>query len=281
MRLPSINKMGSPVAVPGVQPFSQVLVSSDLNLLQKVVQSTVDSSHVTIQRMESLRDQVHPIRYLQLSDGSRLVLRSNATGATPLLKSERQDLETEAQSLLILANSGLPIPTVLRYDNSPGTLGSPFILTNRLPGVRLSSILPLLSRAERMYIDRQISEVETVLAQYTSSTFGPVSLVSSGHGFKRWREAYKSMLGSVLKDGEDMFVNLPYMEIREQVARAEAALDEVQEARLIVMDLGDPEKVLVDERTKELTGLIDFKKALWGDVDMAMGDGMTSTKGLL
>lgn len=281
MQLPSINKMGSPIPVAMGPPFSQVLVSSELNLLQKVVQSTVQSSQVTIQRMENVRDQLHPVRLLQLSDGSRLVLKSNATAATPLLKSERQDLETEAQSLMILAKSGLPIPTVLRHDNSPRTLGSPFILTNRLPGVRLSTILPFLSRAERMYIDRQISEVENLMAQYTSSTFGPVGLVSSGNGFKRWREAYKSMLGSVLQDGEDMFVNLPYMQIREQVARAETALDNVQEARLIVMDLGDPQKILVDELTKEVTGVIDFKKALWGDVDMVTGDAATSLKGLL
>jgi len=281
MRLLSINKMGSPVPVSVGQPFSQVLLSSDLNLLQKIVQSTIQSSHVTIHRMENVRGRLHPVRFLQLSDGSRLVLKSNATAATPLLKSERQDLESEAQSLMILADSGLPVPTVLRHDASPRALGSPFILTNRLPGVQLSTILPLLSRAERMYIDRQISDVETVMAQHTSSTFGPVALVSSGHGFKRWREAYKSMLGSVLKDGEDMFVNLPYPQIREQVARAESSLDEVHEARLIVMDLGDPETVLVDERTKEVTGLVDFKKALWGDVEMVTRDTMTSARGLM
>lgn len=281
MRLLSINKMGSSVPVSVGQPFSQALLSSDLNLLQKIVQSTIQSSHVTIHRMESVRDQLHPVRLLQLSDGSRLVLKSKATAATPLLKSERQDLDSEAQSLMILAESGLPIPTVLRLDDSPRTLGSPFILTNRLPGVQLSTILPLLSRAERMYIDRQISDMETAMAQYTSSTFGPVALVVSGHGFKRWREAYKSMLGSVLADGEDMFVNLPYTQIREQVARAESSLDEVQEARLVVTDLGDPETVLVDERTKEVTGLVDFKKALWGDVEMVTGDTVTSVRGLL
>ena len=119
------------------------------------------------------------------------------------------------------------------------------------------------------------------MAQYISPAFGSVALVASGHGFKRWREAFKSMLGSILTDGEDMFVNLPYTQIREQVARAESSLDDVQEARLIILDLGDADNVLVDERTKEVTGLIGFQKALWGDPAMVTGETATSLKGLL
>ena len=182
---------------------------------------------------------------------------------------------------MILAKSGLPIPKVLTHDASGKLLGSPFLLTNRLPGTKLATLLPHLSRPDRMDIDRQLSDIESTMAQHLSHAFGPVAAVHSGQGFKRWREAYKSMLGSVLKDGEDMFVNLPYAQIREMVAMAESSLDEVQEARLIVLDLGDPENVLVSDRTKEVTGLIDFKRAIWGDIDMVTGDAATSLRGLL
>ncbi|MCJ1411686.1 hypothetical protein MMC19_005778 [Ptychographa xylographoides] len=258
----------------------QLLVPSQLHVLQKVVQNSLRTGRLSIEHMEDITNSVHPVRLLYLSDGSRLTLKVNPP-ATPLLKSERQDLDTEAQSLIILAKSGLPVPKVITHDGSGAVLGSPFLLTSRPPGTSLAGILPFLSRRDRMQIDRQLSDVETIMAQHLSPTFGPVAQVASGQGFKRWREAFKSMLGSVLKDGEDMFVNLPYAEIREQLARAESALDEVQESRLIVLDLGDPENVLVDERTKEVTGLIDFQKALWGDIDMVTGDAATSMRGIL
>ncbi|MCJ1394748.1 hypothetical protein MMC18_007628 [Xylographa bjoerkii] len=265
----------------GPQSSEQALVPSQFNTLQTIVMNSMHSNRLAIQRVEDVPSQLHPVRLLHLSDGSRLTLKVTPPAATPLLKSERLDLETEAQSLMILAKSGLPIPTVLTHDASGKLLGSPFLLTNRLPGTKLATLLPYLSRVERMAVDRQLSNIEATMAQHLSPTFGPVAAVCSGHGFKRWREAYKSMLGSVLKDGEDMFVNLPYAQIREMVAKAESSLDEVQEARLIVLDLGDPENVLVSDRTKEVTGLIDFRKALWGDIDMVTGDAATSLRGLL
>jgi len=263
------------------QTSVQSLVPSQLHTLQNIVMNSLHSNRLAIQRVEDVPSHVHPVRLLHLSDGSRLTLKINPPATTPLLKSERLDLETEAHSLMILAKSGLPIPKVLTHDASGRLLGSPFLLTSRLPGTKLATLLPYLSRVERMDIDRQLSDIETTMAQHLSPAFGPVAAVYSGQGFKRWREAYTSMLGSVLKDGEDMFVNLPYAQIREMVSKAESSLDEVQEARLIVLDLGDPENVLVSDRTKEVTGLIDFKKALWGDIDMVTGDAATSLRGLL
>ncbi|MCJ1414544.1 hypothetical protein MMC32_000871 [Xylographa parallela] len=243
--------------------------------------NSLNSSRLAIQRVEDVPSRLHPVRLLHLSDGSRLTLKTNPSAATPLLKGERMDLETEAHSLMILAQSGLPIPKVLTHDVSGKLLGSPFLLTNRLPGTKLATLLPHLSRPERMDIDRQLSDIESTMAQHLSPAFGSIAAVYYGQGFKRWRDAFKSMLGSVLKDGEDMFVNLPYTQLRDMVAKAESSLDEVQEARLIVLDLGDPENVLVDDRTKEVTGLIDFRKALWGDIDMVTGDASTSLRGLL
>ena len=278
--LPGKGMVGpSPTII--AQVVQRPTIPSDLSVLQKIIQTIFQSARITILRVEAFRNQKHPIRVLQLSDGSRLVLKTNPSSTTPLLKSERHNIETEAQVLMLLAGSGLPIPTILGYDPSGMTCGSSFLLTGQLPGTPLSAMLPYLSRSERIEIHHQVSHSEAIMAQYISPAFGPVALVSSGHGFKRWREAFKSMLGSVLTDGEDMFVNLPYTQIREQVSRAEKSLDEVREARLIILDLGDAENVLVDERTKEVTGLVGFQKALWGDPAMVTGEAAASLKGSL
>jgi hypothetical protein len=281
MRGPSVNKLGSPAFMNMTAAPSQMLGTSNLDLLQMLVQSITRSKRVTIQCIESGRGRLYSLRYLQLSDGSRLVLKISPMATTHLLKSEHQDLATEARLLMILANSGLPIPYVLSHDNSPRTLGSPYLLTNQLEGIPLADILPFVSRAERMEIDRQIHNAKNIMTQYVSPTFGPVTLVSSGHGFKRWREAFRSMLAGILKDGEDMYVNLPYATIREQVAQSESALDDIQEASLVVLDLGNPDNVLVNERTKRITGFTDLRNVLWGDADMMKGDADMDTRRLL
>lgn len=84
-------------------------------------------------------------------------------------------------------------------------------------------------------------------------------------GFRTWSQAFEAMIESVLMDGEDMLVALPYSEIRNVVERMEGVLGQVTEARLVVDGLGNKENVLIENRTKEVTGLVDFGKAFWGD----------------
>ena len=89
------------------------------------------------------------------------------------------------------------------------------------------------------------------------------------------------MLGSLLKDGEDAFVNLPYAQIRQAVELTEASLDNVVEARLVVLGFGDAKNVLVNENNGEITGLIDFKRSIWGDKEWGNGEAKGSVRGLL
>lgn len=260
---------------------NQPLVSCDANALQKLVQSTFQSARLTVKRIDKLTDHLHQISVIHLSNGSQLILKLNPLSATQVLKSENGNLNNEALSLQVLERSGLPIPTIIRHESTGKGLGSPFLLTSHLPGTSLAKILPRLSRIDRRAIERQLSSLEMAIAQYLSPTFGPVALVSTGRGFKSWREAFKSMLGGILEDGEDKSVNLPYAQIREQVCKAERVLDEVEEARLVVLGVGDADNVLVDERTNEVVGLVDFKKAVFGDRTMGTGGSATSCRGLM
>ncbi|MCJ1481249.1 hypothetical protein MMC06_001406 [Schaereria dolodes] len=281
MRLPSIDMLTTIAPTSTLQNPSSSYSSSDFDSLQKAVQIIYQSSRLTIQQMEDLPDHLHTIRLLHLSTGSRVILKISPPAATPLLKHERLDLETEALTLRLLAKSGLPVPSVVKHERSGKILGSPFLLTSHLSGTSYRQALPFLSRAERVSIERQISILTSTIAQNISSEFGPVALVASGQGFMSWREAYKSMLESVLRDAEDFLVNLPYAQIREQVRRAEHALDEVQEARLVVLGLADAANVLIDLRTKEVTGVTDFKRVIWGDAEMLKAGGPMSMRRML
>ena len=257
------------------------LASLNMNALHKIVQTVFQSTRIVVNHTREVQNHLHRISLLHLSDGSSIILKVSPPSSVPLLKHERGGLETEALALTLLSNSGLPVPSVLRYEKSGKSLGAPFLLTTHVRGIPLSEALRFMSRTDSIAVERQISVLELAISQHTSSLFGPLCIVSAGQGYSTWREAFKAMLESVMKDAEDMFLNLPYSHIREQVSRTEKVLDEVQDARLIVMGLGDADNVIIDERTKEVAGVIDFKQALWGDADMGRGDGATGTRGLL
>jgi hypothetical protein len=66
-----------------------------------------------------------------------------------------------------------------------------------------------------------------------------------------------------------MFINLPYGQIRDELSRLQSALEEVTLPRLVVIGLGRSSHVLLDEESKQLSGVIDFSSAFWGDILMA------------
>jgi hypothetical protein len=245
----------------------------DLPLLQYIL-STSHSSHfskMAILKTDTLPSHLHSLRRLALNDHSALHLQVSPPPSVPLLRQERTELETEALSLRILADAGLPVPAVIRHDKDASLLGAPFLLTTSLPGVPLGHILPSASRAERRALDSQIDSLEARLNQLASSTFGPVTIVAKGEGFQSWPDAFEYMITLALKDGEDMYVNLPYAQIRDAIRLrvARDALSEIKSARLCVGGLGGPAGVLV-EGTK-VVGLVGFKCVWWGDGALEVG----------
>jgi hypothetical protein len=74
-----------------------------------------------------------------------------------------------------------------------------------------------------------------------------------------------------LRDGEDMLVTVPYDSIRYYVGRHSAYLDEITEPRLVALNVCEPQNVLLDEHTKQVTGLVGFSNVIWGDPLMSGG----------
>ena len=268
-------------SLPTSQKSLEILSTPEPSALLQTIQTALQSTHLTVQRIDDLPHNFHHVHLLQLSNKSHVVLKISPPSTVPLLRHEREGLDAEALALELLDRSGLPIPSIIKHEKTRKVLGSSFLLTTRLRGSPLVDVLPTLSRADRSGIERQISILTTTIAQHTSSAFGPIYMVSAGHGYGSWREAFRWMFESILKDAEDVLVNLPYSQIREQIGRAEAALDYVREARLVILDLGEADKVLIDARTKEITGISEFKQVIWGDPTMGTMEGKDDTRCLL
>ena len=248
--------------------------------LEHIVHSVFPRTKISVQRVEHSSGHLHHIRFVGLSNGIRLALKSSPPISKNLLRHERRCLENEACTLSVLASSGLPIPKLLMHDAGNKSLGSPFLLTSQLPGICVEKVWAQLKKDERSSIERQIQALGFSIGQHTSRSFGPVLLVSEGKGFATWREAFMFMVASVLSDGEDILVSLPYEEIREQVSNAGPILDKVKEAQLVPVGFDHPKNVLVDPVSKDVTGILDFGRTVWGDFRL-VEKGRQDCRGLL
>lgn len=261
-------------------PLSPPLTPSTPSRI-KSIQNILACSHLTVDRPENL--PCHLLRgcVLRLSDGSRLVTETSPSPSLSLLRCESTYLESEATILELLSASSLPIPRILTYERPTDGTDSPFILESYISGSSLKAIGPELKRNERELLEQQLKSLRSIVSEHRSFAYGPAGLVKAGRGFDTWREAFTAMLESLLMDGEDIMVNIPYFHLREAISRWDRHLDDVTEARLIIPSLCEPEKVMVDCKRNEVTGLLDFGRAFWGDISMTVDRNDGDVKNLL
>ncbi|KAL8999623.1 MAG: hypothetical protein Q9169_001583 [Polycauliona sp. 2 TL-2023] len=250
--------------------------------LQEMLHQTMLGPSLAIVQVDVLPDRLHNVNIIHLSNGSRLVLKADPSPIVPLLRHERSLLDNEAQALQILARSDLPIPRILRHDASKTRLESPFLLDTFVPGEPFAEAQKFMKLSEQAAVERQLRFLIAAIGQHVPSvpdTYGPLAMATSRHRCKTWKEAFRSMLESVLMDAEDLLVNLPYAQIRTEVAGSDYVLDEVREARLVIPGLTEPRNVLIDRNTNTITGLLDFGSALWGDWQIGVPDVAVGIKG--
>lgn len=243
--------------------------SSDFDILQNMLRPLFPST-VCVQNIYPLKSRIHPLRWLTLSNGEHLVLKYFPRPSTRLLRQEQYSLETEARALALLLQTANPcIPRVFYYDPHGYVLGSPFLLRQYVRGSTLREMSAILTVEEREGVDRHLGFLANTIAQHVASSFGTLKKVAYGLGYRTWREAFISLFESLLRDAEDTFINLPYSEIRYELGRLAQVLNEVTVPRLVIVDFGCPSHVLLDPKSKQMTGIINFGSALWGDVLMA------------
>lgn len=189
-----------------------------------------------------------------------------------MLRHERHGLETERKTLETLREyTQLPVPQVIKYDGTGGPLGSPFLLMSHIPGRRLSELSASITTSQKQNIDRTLGTYVRHLTMLSATQYGLTHRVFAKKGHSTWREAFLALLEAVMRDGEDMLVTVPYDSIRYYVGQHVDALDEVTEPRLVALNVCEPQNVLLDEQTKQVTGLVGFSNVVWGDPLMSGG----------
>jgi aminoglycoside phosphotransferase (APT) family kinase protein len=230
------------------------------------------SSRITVQQAERRQGWIHQVYLTKLADGALLVLKCPPTSNVRLLRHEKHFLEAEKTTLETLHEyTRLPVPQIIKYDAQGTALGSPYLMMSYIPGRRLSEIGSTLTASERYNIDRTLGAHVGALTALSATQFGMTHRVFAKQGCETWREAFLALLEAILRDGEDMLVTVPYDSVRYYIGKSSHFLDEATQPRLVALNVCDTDNVLIDERTKQVTGLVGFSNVLWGDPLMSGG----------
>ncbi|KAL9625510.1 MAG: hypothetical protein Q9160_000220 [Pyrenula sp. 1 TL-2023] len=253
-------------------PMESQYVPSERDDIDRIIRQVYQSPSISVGKIDALPGHLHRIYRITLSStlptyhGASLMLKLPPHTGDQQLSCEREALRTDSLMLGVVGADGvIPTPDCIRSEMEPYTIDSQFLLTTCLPGSCLRDVDSTFSTYERADIDRQVGFFMYKISRQRLDVFGYPLQVANGIGFNSWRLAFTSMIDSLLVDAEDRMLSLPYAHIKHHVSRLSHVLDGISEARLVMINLGSPDSIFVDEATREVTGVLDFSSVVWGD----------------
>ncbi len=245
----------------------------DLKLLTGTVLAHLQADPDSL-RLTPIRTGRHNTSFWIESDLGRFVLRIAPPDEAGFLFYERQMIRQEpALHSLIRARTSIPVAEVIGYDFSRTRLDRDYLLMTALPGTPLSDASGLSSGQ----FQRALGQVGEYLRQLHALTaaeclgaeaYGYLGLHQPMEPQPTWAAAFHVMWNKLL---DDVVACGSYTPDEAKVMRDLLDLyfenfERPVTPRLLHMDVWS-QNILIDE-AGNVTGLVDFDRALWGDVEI-------------
>lgn len=202
----------------------------------------------------------------EFSSRSPVVMKISPPDDIPILRYEHDIMRAEAEVMEILSDRGtVPVPSLIHSDFSRSVIPHDFLVMESLPGIPLNRADQEMSKADKERIVAESGRINAQINEITGEWFG---YWCSHPKFKTWYSSFCYMIECILQDAQDFSILLPHPsdEIRSFLTECEQFFQEVTTPVLVHWDLWEG-NIFVD-RIKgnwEITGIIDFERALWGD----------------
>lgn len=242
---------------------------SKIQLSAEIAQPIITSAFGADRKLASFQElkegYFNAAALLELDDGLKCVLKAAPPDDVRVLRYEKDIMKAEVKAMRLVAkHTDVPVAKILCYDTSRRLLESDFFLMDYLPGTGFHKLRRQLSAKHQAEIERSMGRLARQINTITNPAFGYFARPEEA-GIS-WRVCFANMLRGLLLDGWEMKVSLPlpYEQLFQRLEGSFEALDEVDTPRLVHWDIWDG-NLLVDPHTRQVTGLIDFERALWGD----------------
>jgi aminoglycoside phosphotransferase (APT) family kinase protein len=229
--------------------------------------------HQPVASLTELSDGFFNATYrLDLADGTIRVLKVAPLLDVQVLRYERNIMQAEVGALrLARAHTQMPVPEIFFHDTSRAILPTDYFIMSFVPGVSFWNLRKELPEAAQVAIEEQVGRYLCQVNAIQGQKFG---YFAAEKQFDSWPACFDAMLEGVLQDGEaaDVHLPMPNAELLALARSKYAALAEVTAPHLVHWDLWDG-NIFIDPASHNITGIIDFERALWGDPLMEVNFG--------
>lgn len=200
---------------------------------------------------------------VRLADGREVILKIAPLPDAEVLTYEKNMMATEVAVMrLVRENPKIPVPEIYFFDTARDLCDSDYFFMEKLTGDNYEHVRESLPEETQAHLDRQIGAIIREVNTFTGTYFGydgNTDLRSS-----TWKEAFIKIVDSVLEDGRRKDAEFAYSidEIRSAVLKHSPSLEAVTEPRLVHWDAWNANFFV---ENGQITGIIDFERALWAD----------------
>ncbi len=204
-------------------------------------------------------------RFFRL-DGRDYVVRMAPPADAGFLFYEKHMMAQEpAVHALVQAETNVPVAPVVVYDDTCSAAPRPFVILERLPGVPLCEACGVDVHAVFREVGGHLAELHRNIR---SKTYGYCGAHHPMEPAATWEDAFADMWHRLIEDiaGCGGYTGAEADRMRRLFERDRAAFARSVPAALLHMDIWH-QNILVDRKGR-VTGIVDWDRALWGDVEI-------------
>lgn len=232
--------------------------------LKKIIQNAFPEKEMT--SYAELSEGLCNIAYrIEFSDGEKSILKIAPRFNHTLLRNEKCLMNAEVNAMKLAENiSSVRTAKVQYYDTSKTLCTGDYFIMECLEGESLVSIQEKLSDEEKAAIYSEIGGIVRDIAKIKGDRFG--QLYDGAESFDKLYELVNMLIRNVLADAseKDILIGVSPEEIFSLLEAHKAAFEDVSPV-LVHYDLWEGNIFVKDGH---VCALIDWERALWGDVLM-------------
>lgn len=202
---------------------------------------------------------------IEFSDGSKSILKIAPQYNSTLLRNEKSLMNTEVNAMKLTENiESAKTARVQYYDTGKTLCTGDYFIMECLEGESFFSLLDKLDDSEKAPIYSEIGGIVRDIAKIKGERFG--QLYDGAEKFDKLYDLVKKLISNVLADAEekDIFIGVPPDVILSRLEAHKAAFDNTSPV-LVHYDLWEGN---IFVKNGHVSGLIDWERAMWGDVLM-------------
>jgi len=198
-----------------------------------------------------------------LADGRVVVLKIAPPKDVEVMRYEKNIMATEVATMrLVRQNPAIPVPAIYDFDDTHELCNADYFFMKYVTGECLEHARDSLSPETKASVERQIGAIIREVNSFPGAYFG-----YDGNPNLRaatWKDAFVRIIESVLEDAarKNVLFDCGYDELRAGVLKHAIALEEVTTPCLVHWDAWNPNFFVQDG---QITGIIDFERALWAE----------------